>query len=138
MSIERTGIAISPGFSVGNALLINQAKTVVERRKIKSSEIVKEVNKFQSAVEVSKNEIRRMKLNIDNEYKIEHIEILDFNILILEDEILATEIIELITKKQINAEWALNEVLTNKSKEFAFGKTGSLCLQVTVMEDSLN
>ena len=122
MSIERTGIAISPGFSVGNALLINQAKTVVERRKIKSSEIVKEVNKFQSAVEVSKNEIRRMKLNIDNEYKIEHIEILDFNILILEDEILATEIIELITKKQINAEWALNEVLTNKSKEFAFVK----------------
>ncbi len=122
MSEERTGIAISPGFSVGNALLINQAKTVVEKRKIKSAEIVKEVNKFQSAVEVSKNEIRRMKLNIDNQYKIEHIEILDFNILILEDEILATEIIELITKKQINAEWALNQVLTNKSKEFAFVK----------------
>lgn len=122
MSEERIGIPISPGFSVGNALLINQAKTVVEKRKIKTSDIVKEVNRFQSAVEMSKNEIRRMKLNIDNEYKIEHIEILDFNILILEDEILATEVIDYITKKQINAEWALNEVLTNKSKEFAIVK----------------
>ena len=122
MSEERNGIAISPGFSVGNALLINQAKTIVEKRKIKTNEIIKEVNKFQSAVEASKDEIRKMKLDIDDEYKIEHIEILDFNILILEDEILASEVIELITKKNINAEWALNDVLTNKSKEFAFVK----------------
>ena len=34
MSEERNGIAISPGFSVGNALLINQAKTIVEKRVI--------------------------------------------------------------------------------------------------------
>ena len=122
MSEERNGIAISPGFSVGNALLINQAKTIVEKRKIKTNEIIKEVNKFQSAVEASKDEIRKMKLDIDDEYKIEHIEILDFNILILEDEILASEVIELITKKNINAEWALNDVLTSKSKEFAFVK----------------
>ena len=122
MSEERNGIAISPGFSVGNALLINQAKTIVEKRKIKTNEIIKEVNKFQSAVEASKDEIRKMKLDIDDEYKIEHIEILDFNILILEDEILASEVIELITKKNINAEWALNDVLTNKSKEFDFVK----------------
>ena len=122
MSEERNGIAISPGFSVGNALLINQAKTIVEKRKIKTNEIIREVNKFQSAVEASKDEIRKMKLDIDDEYKIEHIEILDFNILILEDEILASEVIELITKKNINAEWALNDVLTNKSKEFAFVK----------------
>ena len=51
MSIEKNGIAISPGFSVGNALLINQAKTVVEKRKIKTNEIVMEVNRFQAAVE---------------------------------------------------------------------------------------
>jgi phosphotransferase system enzyme I (PtsI) len=122
MSIEKNGIAISPGFSVGNALLINQAKTVVEKRKIKTNEIVMEVNRFQAAVEESKNEISKMKQNKNNEYKIEHIEILDFNILILEDEILAGEVVDTITKKQINAEWALNKVLTNKSKEFAFVK----------------
>ena len=46
MSEERNGIAISPGFSVGNALLINQAKTIVEKRKIKTNEIIKEVINF--------------------------------------------------------------------------------------------
>ena len=122
MSIEKSGLPISPGFSVGNALLINQAKTIVKKKKIKNSEIVREVNLFQAAVEESKNEINKMKLNDDNQYKIEHIEILDFNILILEDEILAGEVIDMITKKQINAEWALNKVLVNKSKEFSLVK----------------
>ena len=122
MSIEKNGLPISPGFSVGNALLINQAKTIVKKKKIKNHEVIREVNLFQAAVEESKNEINKMKLNDDNQYKIEHIEILDFNILILEDEILAGEVIDTITKKQINAEWALNKVLVNKSKEFSFVK----------------
>ena len=84
MSIEKNGLPISPGFSVGNALLINQAKTIVKKKKIKNHEVIREVNLFQAAVEESKNEINKMKLNDDNQYKIEHIEILDFNILILE------------------------------------------------------
>ena len=119
MSQEKRGLAISPGFAVGNVLLINQAKTIVERRKIKKSEIINEINRFQNAVEISKNEIYNLKTNRDHEYKIEHIEILDFNILILEDEILAGEVIDTIETKLVNAEWALNSVLTNKSKEFA-------------------
>jgi phosphotransferase system enzyme I (PtsI) len=119
LSQEKRGLAISPGFAVGNVLLINQAKTIVERRKIKKSEIINEINRFQNAVEISKNEIYSLKTNRDHEYKIEHIEILDFNILILEDEILAGEVISAIETKLVNAEWALNNVLTNKSKEFA-------------------
>jgi len=119
MSQEKIGISISPGFSTGTALLINQAKTLVERRKIKRKEIIQEINRFQEAVEISKEEVSAIRLEKDSSYKIEHIEILDFNILILEDEILAGEVIDTIKRKLINAEWALNKVLTNKSKEFA-------------------
>ena len=43
---------------------------------------------------------------------------MDFNILILEDEILASEVIQKIKNDSINAEWALNDVLTSKSKKF--------------------
>ena len=39
--------------------------------------------------------------------------------MILEDEILASEVIQKIKKEQINAEWALNSVLTDKSKNFS-------------------
>ncbi|MBT4435506.1 phosphoenolpyruvate--protein phosphotransferase [bacterium] len=119
MSQEKIGISISPGFSTGTALLINQAKTLVERRKIKRKEIIQEINRFQKAVEISKEEVSAIRLEKDSSYKIERIEILDFNILILEDEILAGEVIDTIRRKLINAEWALNKVLTNKSKEFA-------------------
>ena len=118
MSQNKRGLAVSPGFAVGNVLLINQAKTIVEKRKIKKNEIVNEINRFQKAVEISKDEIHSLKINQDYGYTIEHMEILDFNILILEDEILAREVISTIESTFINAEWALNKVLTNKSKEF--------------------
>ncbi|MEE2975547.1 MAG: phosphoenolpyruvate--protein phosphotransferase [Thermodesulfobacteriota bacterium] len=119
MSQEKRGLAISPGFSVGNVLLINQAKTAVQKRKINRREVVKEINRFQNAVEISKDEISALRGNQESKYKTEHIEILDFNILILEDEILAGEVINIIETKLINAEWALNNVLTHKSREFS-------------------
>ena len=119
MSQEKRGLAISPGFSVGNVLLINQAKTAVQKRKINRREVVKEINRFQNAVEISKDEISALRGNQESKYKTEHIEILDFNILILEDEILAGEVISVIETKLINAEWALNNVLTHKSREFS-------------------
>ena len=119
MSQEKRGLAISPGFSAGNVLLINQAKTAVEKRKINKKDVIKEVNRFHKAVEISKHEVSKLKIDQDHGYKTQHIEILDFNILVLEDEILAGEVIQIIETKLINAEWALNNVLTNKSKEFS-------------------
>ena len=80
MSQEKRGLAISPGFSVGNVLLINQAKTAVQKRKINRREVVKEINRFQNAVEISKDEISALRGNQESKYKTEHIEILDFNI----------------------------------------------------------
>ena len=61
MSQEKRGLAISPGFSVGNVLLINQAKTAVQKRKINRREVVKEINRFQNAVEISKDEISALR-----------------------------------------------------------------------------
>ena len=37
----------------------------------------------------------------------------------MEDEILASEVIQKIKKELINAEWALNSVLTEKSKNYS-------------------
>ncbi len=119
MSIEKKGIAVSHGFCYGSIVLLNQARTIVEKRKIKKNEIFNEINRLQVAVEKSIDEVSDLKLNSDYGLKSEHIDILDFNILILEDEILASEVIQKIKNDSINAEWALNDVLTNKSKNFA-------------------
>ena len=119
MSIEKKGIAVSHGFCFGSIVLLNQARTIVEKRKIKKNEIFNEISRLQAAVEKSIDEVSNLKHNSDYGLKSEHIDILDFNILILEDEILASEVIQKIKNDSINAEWALNDVLTSKSKNFA-------------------
>ena len=119
MSIEKKGIAVSHGFCYGSIVLLNQARTIVEKRKIKKNEIFNEISRLQVAVEKSIDEVSNLKHNSDYGLKSEHIDILDFNILILEDEILASEVIQKIKNDSINAEWALNDVLTSKSKNFA-------------------
>ena len=119
MSISKKGISVSPGFSVGNIVLINQARTIVDKKKINKNKIYHEINRLQKAVENSIKEISELKKSSNYKLKSEHIDILDFNILILEDEILASEVIQKIKKELINAEWALNSVLTEKSKNYS-------------------
>ena len=43
MSIEKKGIAVSHGFCYGSIVLLNQARTLVEKRKIKKNEIFNEI-----------------------------------------------------------------------------------------------
>ena len=119
MSISKKGISVSPGFSIGNIVLINQARTIVDKKKINKNKIYHEINRLQKAVENSIREISELKKSSNYKLKSEHIDILDFNILILEDEILASEVIQKIKKELINAEWALNSVLTEKSKNYS-------------------
>ena len=119
MSISKKGISVSPGFSVGNIVLINQARTIVDKKKINKNKIYHEINRLQKAVENSIKEISELKKSSNYKLKSEHIDILDFNILVLEDEILASEVIQKIKKELINAEWALNSVLTEKSKNYS-------------------
>ena len=119
MSISKKGISVSPGFSIGNIVLINQARTIVDKKKINKNKIYHEINRLQKAVENSIKEISELKKSSNYKLKSEHIDILDFNILVLEDEILASEVIQKIKKELINAEWALNSVLTEKSKNYS-------------------
>ena len=119
MSYEKKGVAVSHGFVSGNIILINQARTIVEKKKITKSEIYTEINRLQTALELSLKEISELKNSSSYGLKSEHIDILDFNILVLEDEILVSEVIQKIKKELINAEWALNSVLTDKSKNFS-------------------
>ena len=90
MSYEKKGVAVSHGFVSGNIILINQARTIVEKKKITKSEIYTEINRLQTALELSLKEISELKNSSSYGLKSEHIDILDFNILVLEDEIIIT------------------------------------------------
>lgn len=118
MRIERKGIAISPGIALGKVVLLDRSKTIVERTTIEPNMIEAEKQKFLSAVNKSKDQIISIKDKLDNAEGGEHLQILNINIMLLEDELLSEEILRFIEKEHVNAEWAVNYVLSKKSEAF--------------------
>ncbi|TDI90613.1 MAG: phosphoenolpyruvate--protein phosphotransferase [Candidatus Dadabacteria bacterium] len=118
MRVELQGIAISPGIALGNVVLLDRTKMIVERIRVEDNVIEREKERFLGAVNRSKNQLLSIKENLDHGDTGEHLDILNFSIMMLEDELLSQEVLDFIGAEQVNAEWAINSVLTKKSETF--------------------
>jgi phosphotransferase system enzyme I (PtsI) len=118
MRVELQGIAISPGIALGNVVLLDRTKMIVERIRMEDNVIEREKERFLGAVNRSKNQLLSIKENLDHGDTGEHLDILNFSIMMLEDELLSQEVLDFIGTEQVNAEWAINSVLTKKSETF--------------------
>ncbi|MEE8135571.1 MAG: phosphoenolpyruvate--protein phosphotransferase [Thermodesulfobacteriota bacterium] len=118
MRVELEGIAISPGIALGNVVLLDRTKMIVERIRVEDNVIEREKERFLGAVNRSKNQLLSIKENLDHGDTGEHLDILNFSIMMLEDELLSQEVLDFIGTEQVNAEWAINSVLTKKSESF--------------------
>jgi len=118
MRVELQGIAISPGIALGNVVLLDRTKMIVERIRVEDNLIEREKERFLGAVNRSKNQLLSIKENLDHGDTGEHLDILNFSIMMLEDELLSQEVLDFIGTEQVNAEWAINSVLTKKSEAF--------------------
>jgi len=131
-----SGIAVSSGVAIGKAYLLDRSKVCVIKRHIPEKGIEKEVKRLREAIEMSKAQMKDIKLrasSIADKYAI----ILDTYTLLLEDEILVNETIETINREHCNAEWALTETLekftnlfNNINDEYLKGKKDDLDLVV--------
>ncbi len=118
MRVELEGIAISPGIALGNVVLLDRTKMIVERIRVEDNVIEREKERFLGAVNRSKNQLLSIKENLGHGDTGEHLDILNFSIMMLEDELLSQEVVDFIGAEQVNAEWAINSVLTKKSEAF--------------------
>lgn len=118
MRVERKGIPISGGIALGKVALLDRTRTIVERKQIDARSAEAEKKRFLSAVERSKAELLSIKAGIGPHEDGEHVNILSINIMMLEDEILSGEVLKLIETENVNAEWAVNSVLSKKSEAF--------------------
>ena len=91
---------------------------IVERIRVEDNVIEREKERFLGAVNRSKNQLLSIKENLDHGDTGEHLDILNFSIMMLEDELLSQEVLDFIGTEQVNAEWAINSVLTKKSEAF--------------------
>ncbi len=118
MTTYLKGIAISPGWSMGRAIIPMSSIFDILRYHITTDRIPSEINRFLASIEKSKVEIKTLLEKIDPISGKEALLILDMHTMILEDKTFIEKVINRIKNNAINTEWALTEVLGEIEKTF--------------------
>ena len=116
MRFETKGIAISPGVALGKVVLLNRSKMIVEKKRVEQNLLESEKKRFSVAVEKSKEQLLTIKKRFDPKEAGDHLQILNFHLMMLEDELFCEDIIRTIEREKVNAEWAITSVLSKKSE----------------------
>ncbi|MBC2575953.1 phosphoenolpyruvate--protein phosphotransferase [Peptostreptococcus canis] len=106
--MKLNGIGASPGIAIGNALVVEHSEIVIE--KIEEVNVDVELKKLSDAVNVSKEELTKVKEKVARELGEEEAEIFGAHLLVLEDPEFIGEAENKIKNEAINAEYALNDV----------------------------
>lgn len=102
------GTGASPGIALGKALVIEHSELVIEKKTIEN--IDKEIQKLESAVKVSKEELTKVKEKALAELGEHEAEIFEAHLLVLEDPELIGSAISKIRDEKVNADYAINEI----------------------------
>ena len=102
------GTGASPGIALGKALVIEHSELVIEKKTIEN--IDEEIQKLESAVKVSKEELTKVKEKALAELWEHEAEIFEAHLLVLEDPELIGSAISKIRDEKVNADYALNEI----------------------------
>ena len=102
------GTGASPGIALGKALVIEHSELVIEKKTIEN--IDEEIQKLESAVKVSKEELTKVKEKALAELGEHEAETFEAHLLVLEDPELIGSAISKIRDEKVNADYALNEI----------------------------
>lgn len=105
------GIGTSSGVSIGKAYVLERGKIHVPKRNIKPTSHEKEINKLKAAIRDAQEELKSIKDRLDEDIR-KHAFIIDTHLLILQDDFLINSVIDVIRKENVNAEWALDIVVS--------------------------
>lgn len=107
-----SGVGVSPGITFGKVLVVDRKRIVATPVcLIDKNQIPKEIERFKDAVKQSKMQLEEIKSKISAKAIAEHLNILDAQQRILEDDMLIKETIQTIEQEKINAEWAIERTM---------------------------
>ena len=113
-----TGIIGSPGICIGKAYLVDkEGVEIVEKYSVPNNKVRKEISRFKTAVQQSKNELIAIIGRIPEDFR-QHAFILETHLVLLKDKMLYKKTIDMIEKEHINAEWALKQAVSNVKDMF--------------------
>src|SRR4030067_2183331 len=114
------GIGVSSGIVIGQAYIMERG--IIEPSQycyLEVSETEKEVDRFEQAVQLSRDQLLRIKKKMEKDGRgKEHILIIDAHLMILKDNMLINDTIKIIKKERVNAEWAIKSVLKDIKEYF--------------------
>ncbi|MCU0847934.1 MAG: phosphoenolpyruvate--protein phosphotransferase [Spirochaetes bacterium] len=108
--IINNGIVASPGIKIGKAYIYKGDKIPIPRYKIKDEEIVFELDRFNKALERTKEEIKSIQAQIAKNLSKEMSDIFSSHLMVLEDPIIEEKSRKIITEEKKNAEWVINDI----------------------------
>ena len=106
------GIGVSSGITSGRVYLLERGRVAFVKRKIREETIDKEVVKFKYAINSAVDELNAIKIAVTDDEIRKHAFIIDAHMLILQDTLFHDEVIDTIRAEKINAEWALDIVVS--------------------------
>ncbi|CAM2006063.1 phosphoenolpyruvate--protein phosphotransferase [Acanthopleuribacter pedis] len=113
------GVGVSNGIVIGKALVILDEETVTIEETISADQVEEEIQRFLSALDSAKGQIRTIKDQIKDRIGEEHAFIFDTHILLLDDGTLKNETIKFIRTNSCSCEWAFSQVLMRVLREFS-------------------
>jgi len=117
-----SGIPASPGVAMGEAFLLDKERIEIKKSRLEKSEVKKEIERFEDALEKAGKEIQVIKERIGKRVDPEQAKIFDAQLLILEDEVIKSEVIKRIEENRFNAEWVYKNTIDEKTKAILSSK----------------
>ncbi len=105
------GIGAAPGIALGSAYVLEKRQLSFPQYWISNKEVSIETTRFVTAVDHSRDELKKIKDKLCKYGGRDQIYILDSYTVLLQDEMLVKNTITSIKTERINAEWALHKTL---------------------------
>ena len=119
MSRDRlTGLGVSPGIAVGEPVVQETRPVAVLRIPLPDSKVEREVKRFNSAVKATIERIQENKDQAARQMGEEYAAIFEAHNLIAADTSLIDPVCEMIREEHVNAEWAVDQVVSRLVERF--------------------
>jgi phosphotransferase system enzyme I (PtsI) len=104
------GIPVSAGVCRGKLLVLGKAQHTVARQSLPEGALAEEVNRLEKALVQTRQEILEVQRKVSEAMGAAEGSIFDAHLLVLEDRTLIDEVVRVIQKEQVNAEYAFLQV----------------------------
>ncbi len=113
------GIPASPGIAYGKAFILDSESFAIQKKEISEKDLHGEIARFEEALIRTRQEILGIQESVSSQLGIQHAEIFNAHLLVLEDRTLIEEIISRLKKELLCVEYIFDDVLRKYMNVFS-------------------